>query len=127
MMLFLVLLVTIFRKQWVAKAVFWTLNFSIIGLAFGSQGHWTGLVGTALIATIIIICIGRFGLLAMVSFQVFFDLSFHNALSANISSWYFGNTIFAAVVIIGLAIYGFYISLAGQKVFEAKFLKDAED
>ena len=126
-MLFLVLLVTIFRKQWLAKAVFGTLNFSIIVLAFGSQGHWTGWIGTALIATIIIFCIGRFGLLAMISFQVFFDLSFHNALSANISSWYFGNTIFSAVVILGLAIYGFYTSTAGQKVFEAKFLKDVED
>ena len=127
MMLFLVLLVTIFRKQWLAKAVFGTLNFSIIVLAFGSQGHWTGWIGTALIATIIIICIGRFGLLAMISFQVFFDLSFHNALSANSSNWYFGNTIFSAVVILGLAIYGFYISTAGQKVFEAKFLTDVED
>ncbi|MBA3694409.1 MAG: hypothetical protein H0W77_13400, partial [Acidobacteria bacterium] len=126
MLLFLVLLVTIFRKQWLAKAVFWTLNFSIIGLAFGSQGHWTGLVATALIATIIIVCIGRFGLLAMVSFQVFFELSFHNAITANVSSWYFGNTIFAAVVLLGLAIYGFYTSLAGQKIFEAKFLKDVE-
>ena len=127
MMLFLVLLVTIFRKQWLAKVVFGTLNFSIIVLAFGSQVHWTGWIGTALIATNIVICIGRFGLLAMISFQVFFDLSFHNALSANPSSWYFGNTIFAAVVILGLAIYGFYISTAGQKVFEAKFLKDVED
>jgi hypothetical protein len=29
-------------------------------------------------------------------------------------------------VLLGLAIYGFYISLAGQKIFEAKFLKDVE-
>ncbi|CAN5558524.1 hypothetical protein BH10ACI1_BH10ACI1_03160 [soil metagenome] len=127
MLLFLVLLVTIFRKQWLAKAVFWTLNFLIIGLAFGSQGHWTGWIGTALIATAVIVCIGRFGLLAMVSFQVFFDLSFHNALSANPSIWYFGNTIFAAVVILGLAIYGFYISTAGQKIFEANFFKNIEN
>ncbi|MDQ3180500.1 MAG: hypothetical protein M3Q33_08270, partial [Acidobacteriota bacterium] len=125
-LLFLVLLVTIFRKQWLAKAVFGTLNFSIIVLAFGSQGHWTGWIGAALIATIIIICIGRFGLLAMISFQVFFRLSFHNAITANPSSWYFGNTIFTAVVIIGLAIYGFYISLAGQKIFEGKFLEENE-
>lgn len=123
-LLFLVLLVTIFRKQWLAKLVFWMLIFSILGLAFGSEGHWTALIATALIAAIIIVCIGRFGLLAMVSFQVFFDLSFHNAISANVSNWYFGNTIFAAIIILGLATYGFYISLAGQPIFSGKILEE---
>ncbi|CAN5434612.1 hypothetical protein BH20ACI1_BH20ACI1_15930 [soil metagenome] len=126
LLLLLVLLVTIFRKQWLAKAVFWTLNFSILGLAFGSAGHWTGWISTALIASIIIFCIGRFGLLAMVSFQVFFELSFHNAISANVSNWYFGNTIFAAIIILGLAIYGYYTSLAGQTVFQGNVLKEMD-
>jgi hypothetical protein len=53
-------------------------------------------------------------------------MSFHNPITANFSSWYFGNTILSAVVILGLAIYGFYTSLAGQKIFEAKLLKDFE-
>ncbi len=125
-LLFLILLVTIFRKQWLATVVFWTLYFLILGLSFASRGHWTAWLGPALIATIMVVCISRFGLLAMVSFHVFFTLTLHNPITANFSSWYFGNTIFAAVVIIGLAIYGFYTSLAGQKIFEAKFLKDVE-
>jgi uncharacterized membrane protein len=102
------------------------LYFLILGLAFASGGHWIAWLWTGSIATIIVVCVSRFGLLAMVSFQVFFTLTLHNAISANISSWYFGNTIFAAVVLLGLAIYGFYTSLAGQKIFEAKFLKDVE-
>ena len=125
-LLFLVLLVTIFRKQWLATIVFWTLYFSVLGLAFASGGHWIGWLGIALNATIMVVCISRFGLLAVVSFQVFFTLSFHNPITAKFSSWYFGNTIFAVVVLLGLAIYGFYISLAGQKIFEAKFLNDVE-
>ncbi len=63
----------------------------------------------------------------MISFQFFFDLSFHNSVSANSSSWYFGNTIFAGVVLLGLAIYGFYTSLAGQKIFAEKILRDIEN
>ncbi len=62
----------------------------------------------------------------MISFHTFFHISFHDAITANVSSWYFGNAIFSAVVLLGLAIYGFYTSLAGQKIFEAKFLKDVD-
>jgi serine/threonine-protein kinase len=125
-LLFLILLVTIFRKQWLAIAVFWMLHSLILGLAFASAGHWILWLGSLLIATAAVVCIARFGLLAMVSFQVFFTLTFHNAISANFSSWYFGNTIFAAVALLGLASYGFYTSLAGQKILGANFLRDVE-
>ncbi len=125
-LMLLILMVTIFRKQWLATAAFWTLNFLVVGLAFGREGHWLGWLGAALIATLHIVGIARFGLLAMISFITFFELSFHNAITADFSSWYFGNTILAAVVMIGLAIYGFHTSLAGQKIFEGKFLKDVE-
>lgn len=125
-LLLLVLLVTLFRKQWLAIIVFWMLNFSILGLFFAGEGDWASLFGTALIAAITIVCIARFGLLATISFFSFFHLSFHTAISANVSSWYFDNTIFAAIVLLGLATYGFYTSLAGQRIFEAKFLKDID-
>ncbi len=112
-LLFLVLLVTIFRKQWLAMFVFWAIYFLINGLFFASSGHWLFWLAPALIAAINVTCIARFGLLATISFFVFFFLTFHNPITANVSSWYFGNTIFAAVVLLGLAIYGFYTSLAG--------------
>ncbi len=126
-LLFLVLLVTIFRKQWLAIFVFWAMYFLIMGLAFASSGHWLFWLGPALIAAIVVICIARFGLLATISFYVFFFLTFGNPITANVSSWYFGNTIFAAVVLLGLAVYGFYTSLAGQKIFEGNILRDIEN
>lgn len=126
-LLFLVLLVTIFRKQWLATAVMWTMIFSVLGLAFASRGgHWIFWSGPALIAAIIVVCISRYGLLAMISFQVFFELTFHNAISANFSSWYFGNTIAAVIVLMGLIIFGFHTSLAGQKIIDPRFLSDGE-
>jgi hypothetical protein len=123
-LLLLILLVTLFRKQWLATAVFWILLFSVESLAFRRGAHWSDLLGTALISTITIVGIARFGLLAMISRSLFFDLSFHNAITSDFSSWYFGNTIFAAVVLFGLAIYGFYISVAGQKVFQRTLLEE---
>ena len=126
-LLFLILLVTIFRKQWLATAILWALYFVVLGLAFASSsGHWIVWFFPALIAAIAVVCISRLGLLAMISFGIFFELSFHNAITANFSSWYFGNTIFSAVVLLGLAIFGFYTSLAGIPIFRGRFLSDAE-
>ncbi len=123
-LLLLVLLVIVFRKQWLATIVFWILLFSIIGLAFGTGGHWADLLGAALTATITVVTLARFGLLAMISRAIFFHLSLHNPVTSDFSSWYFGNTIFAAVVMSGLAIYGFYTSLAGQPLLKRKLVED---
>lgn len=124
LLLLLILLVTIFSKQWLATAVFWILIMSVESLAFSSGANWIGSLGTALISTITVVGIARFGLLAMISRAIFFELSFHNAITSDFSSWYFGNTIFAAVVLFGLAIYGFYISLAGQRMFKRTLLEE---
>jgi hypothetical protein len=123
-LLLLVLLVAILRKQWLAIAALWAVYFSFFGLSFASSEHWTTWLWVVAIATLMVVCISRFGLLAMVSSQVFFHLTFFNVLTANVSSWYFGNTIFAAVVLLGLAIYGFYTSLAGQPLLKGKLLVD---
>jgi len=124
LLLLLILLVTIFRKQWLATAVLWILLFSVTGLTFGGGGRWADLLGVALITTIAVVGLARFGLLAMISRAVFFELSFLNAITDDFSSWYFGNTIFAVVVLFGLAIYGFYTSLAGQPLLKGKLLED---
>ncbi|MGQ0763340.1 MAG: serine/threonine-protein kinase [Acidobacteriota bacterium] len=123
-LLLLVLLVIVFRKQWLAATVFWILLFSVIGLAFGTGANWADLLGATSSAVITVVVLARFGLLAMISRAIFFDLSLHNAITADFTSWYFGNTIFSAVVLFGLAIYGFYISLAGQPFFKSKLLED---
>ncbi len=123
-LLLLILLVTIFRKQWLATAVFGILLLLVQALAFGRGAHWAGLLGTALISAIVVVGVARFGLLAAISRAVFFELSLHNPITSDFSSWYFGNTIFAAVVLFGLAIYGFYVSVAGQKLFQRTLLEE---
>jgi hypothetical protein len=45
-------------------------------------------------------------------------------ITTNFSLWYASATIFALTVIVGLTVYGFYTSLAGQSLFHDKFLQD---
>ena len=125
-MLLLVLVVTIFRKRWLAIAVCWLAYFSVLSLFFAVGGHWTAWIGIPAISTITLICIARFGLLATVSFYLFFHLSFHFPITTDVSRWYFAQTIFSAVVLLGLAAFGFYTSLAKQSIFGGRIFRDVE-
>jgi hypothetical protein len=67
----------------------------------------------------------RFGLLASV-FLNFFYSGFHFLpIVLGSSAWYAGYSLAYPLVLIAVAVYGFVISLAGQRVFSEKFL-DAE-
>jgi serine/threonine-protein kinase len=121
----LLLLLTVLRKKSLAIAAFWLIYLIpwLIGAIYGS---WLPLVGGVLAATLVTIAVARFGLLALYIYFLFQALSFNHTITSDFSSWYAKNTLFVFVVIMSVAIYGFYTSLAGQKIFEAKFLKDVE-
>jgi hypothetical protein len=119
----LLLLLTVLRKKWLAIAAMW-LFIVLVDIANGDQ--WIFWLKLFLEATIITLAAARFGLLALYSFFLFVALSSGFPITSDFSSWYAGSTLFTFVVIMSLAIYGFYTSLAGRKVFEAKFLKDVE-
>jgi serine/threonine-protein kinase len=120
----LLLLLTILRKKWLAIAAMWLFIF-LVDIANGDQ--WIFWVDLFLTATIITLAAARFGLLALYSFFLFAALSSGFPITSDFASWYAGSTLFVFVVLMSLAIYGFYTSLAGQKIFEAKFLKEVEE
>jgi len=123
--LFLVLLLyVLFRKQWLAAAGLWALQFIITGLAFIAGGPWYGWLSVVMVATIYAVAAVRFGLLTLVSLQLFFELSYHTPLTSRFSAWHAGPTIFVLVTMIGLAVYGFYTSRAGQPLLRMKMLQD---
>jgi serine/threonine-protein kinase len=121
----LLLLLTALRKKRLAIAALW-LIFLVPDVVSAIYGSWLPLVGDALIATLVTIAVARFGLLALYSYFLFFAVSIGNPITSDFSSWYAKSTLFPFVVIMSFAIYGFYTSLADQKIFEAKFLKDVE-
>lgn len=93
------------KKCLVCQAVLWFLHFLVLGL---------------------IVPLMRFGMLAFVAYYIFFNLTHVFLLTTDVSAWYFNATVFSAVVIIGLAAYGFYTSIAGQPVLQSKMFKELE-
>ena len=121
----LLLMLVVLRKKWLAASAMWLL-IVILGIDLESSHHWILWLDLALTATIITLAAARFGLLALYSFFLFSVVSSTFPITSDFSSWYAGSTLFVFIVIMSLTVYGFYISLAGQKIFEAKFLKDVE-
>jgi hypothetical protein len=85
---------------------------------------WHLIISNVLIATLLTVTTARFGLLAAITWHFFFSLSFFWPLTTNFSLWYSTSAIFALTIMVGLAVYGFYISLAGQKLFGEGLLKE---
>jgi hypothetical protein len=121
----LLLLLTVLRKKRLAIGALWLLILApnVVSAIYGS---WLPLIGDVVLATLVTIAIARFGLLALYSYMLFFAVSFGNPITSDFSSWYARSTLFSFVVIMGFAAYGFYTSLAGQKIFETKFFRDVE-
>ncbi|HEX8148621.1 MAG TPA: hypothetical protein VF591_15680 [Pyrinomonadaceae bacterium] len=102
------------RKKWLAVAALWLFIF-LVNIDFATSHLWIFWLDLVLTATLITLAAARFGLLALYSFFLFAALSYGFPITSDFSSWYAGNTLFVFVVIMGLAIYGFHTSLAGQK------------
>lgn len=117
--LFLLLLFQIIlRRDWLAAAALWVVIFVLEALFFASVGPRFFWVTSVLIATVSVICAARFGLLATIASNLFFNLSFFYPLSSDLSVWYTSAAFFPVVITLALAIYGFYTSLGGQTVFK---------
>ncbi|HEY9405605.1 MAG TPA: serine/threonine-protein kinase [Pyrinomonadaceae bacterium] len=121
----LLLLLTVLRKKWLAIVAMW-LFIIILNMDWASRHQWIFWFHLLLTATLITLAAARFGLLALYSCFLFAALSSGFPITSDFSSWYAGSTLFVFFVVMGLSIYGFYTSLAGQKIFEAKFLNEVE-
>ncbi|MBS1813171.1 MAG: serine/threonine protein kinase [Acidobacteria bacterium] len=108
------------RRDWIAASVF---VFLLMGVAvLGLPSPWFVTIpsmGFVFLAYFLVA--RRYGLLA------FFIVDFCGItlnLSANVSAWYFGNTVFFSAMLLFLAIYAFHMALGGQKVFTGKLLEE---
>jgi serine/threonine protein kinase len=121
-MLMLLLFSIVLRKERLAIALFWLMIVAFQGLA--SSNLTTGLIDAALGSAIFLFILVRFGLLASIFAEFFILLGVLYPLTSDFSAWYSGVTIFALAIGLGLAIYGFYVSLAGQPLFRGGLLQD---
>jgi serine/threonine-protein kinase len=107
------------RKRWLAALIIWfvwlVLNVNSPSLA----AYICGAIGSALALYVIL----RYGLLTGYLCFLFANVVSDNATTTNFSLWYGPeSTIFALTICIGLIAYGFYTSLAGQKIFQGQLL-----
>jgi serine/threonine-protein kinase len=115
----LLLLTIVLRRRWIAVLVLF-LMFS----AFGGIGPGTGiaLIVGAGSAAIMVFVLVRFGLLASIIQTIFFLLLLMVPIVLDRSAWYFTNSVLFVLAPAVLAVYGFYISLAGRRVFSDRLL-----
>lgn len=119
----LLLLLTVLRKKWLAIPALWLIY--LIPYVVSARGEpWVFLLSPLLMATVWAITATRMGMLALYSFFLFSSLIRANPITNDFSSWYAGSTFFVLAVLMGLATFGCYTSLAGQKVFKGKLLAD---
>ena len=122
--LFLLLfLFIILRRKWLAALAGWIFYACLLSLALSDKARISLLF--AITASLLIVgVLYRYGLLAMISAMFFFHAWVFLPITSDLSAWYAGDFALALVIYVALALYSFYISLAGQPLFRGKLLED---
>ena len=107
----------LFRRPWVAYLVAYT-----VGLVFAGLGDTPAqLVTAALMCLMVLIILTRLGLFAF-WVAIAFSNWFNYTLTINPESWFFPGSAVTMLAFAALAVYGFWVSLGGQKVFRGGVL-----
>jgi hypothetical protein len=118
----LFLLRALLRQEW-AAAVAWVLLFSVFAGAF-SEFSLVALVGALIFSGLAVFVMIRFGLLALVTNFVVYNILQNYPLTTHGSAWYAGISLTGILLMAALASYGFYTSLGGRPVFGGGVLED---
>jgi serine/threonine-protein kinase len=119
----LLLLHIIFRrKEWMAIGVAWLLLTA--SCVIGGRFFLINLIFGAMFSALLIGVATRFGLLAVTTTLFMTSFLGNSPMTTDFSVWYAPSSIFALAACVALIVYGFYISLAGEKVFREKLLPE---
>ena len=117
--LLLLLLSLPLKRGWLAAVALWLL-FMLPSLLSINSASLVGLLLSGITWALVVFVIARLGLLAMASVQFFYFMGSFYPYTRDFSAWYAGSTIFALLVCIAFAVYGFYTSMAGQPLFRGE-------
>ncbi|MCI0350704.1 MAG: hypothetical protein L0Z53_14870 [Acidobacteriales bacterium] len=108
------------RRDWLAVVLF-TLVYVVPGFYIG---NWRFVVLQILLIGLIAVFMMRYGLVAVAVFN-FADLALSTfPVTLNFSMWYAGIGLAPLVAVLSLAVFAFYTSLGGQKLFQGSLLDD---
>jgi serine/threonine-protein kinase len=121
--LFLLLLFAVLlRRERLALGSVWAL-LTLFGTLVGNPGI-TALPGAAISAALVLFVLYRYGMVALCSLMFVTHLWVFYPMTTELTAWYAFDFVIGLAICVGLAVYGFYTSLAGQSLFGGKFLPD---
>jgi len=106
------------RKEWLAGIVFVAIWATMKTL--GSDYPWIDGSTWTLLYAVAAIVVFRFGFVALAVGLFVTDMLLNVPLTLDLSAWYAGNTLLPLLIIAGLAVWGFYSALAGQKLWKTE-------
>ena len=121
MILFMGLLL---RRKSLGVAAVCLIGTAII-IAFASNQSAFGIGINIFITNFFILGAARFGVLAAISASMFSSI-IHRAVTTDLTAWYASEFVLYMLFLTALAIFGFYTSTAGQKLWQGKLLGDGD-
>jgi hypothetical protein len=113
--LILVILRLVLRRTWLTIVVFLALAIAAFWPALASPV--LHLIYMALSVAVLLGVLFRSGFLSLVVTSSVWFLLIGIPITYQVSSWIFGGTVMALAIVLGLAIYGLRIALAGRPLF----------
>ena len=104
------------RKPWLAALAFVAIWVAI--KTFDSHHPWIDIPTYIAIYGIAAFVVLRFGFIALAVGMFTADLTLNIPITTHFSSWYMGGSLFVLLTVTGMAIWGFYTALAGQKLWK---------
>jgi serine/threonine-protein kinase len=105
------------------RAAFGAWALFVTAITLGGSHPYVMLFSGALAACYIFVA-SRFGMLALAVAQFVYFMVLFYPYTTDLSDWYAGVTLFAASVVVALAVYGFRASLGGTPLFRGGLLED---
>jgi hypothetical protein len=110
----------LFRKTWIAAILF----IVITSVSFSTIGESTVQISLVLAAVVHVFVIFRFGILAWMVEQLFYNLLCLFPITMDLSAWYSGIGLTGLAILLALALYAFYASLGSRPMFGRASLED---
>lgn len=102
------------------------LFFAAQTLFFVLTLHWLIAVAALISSAALVIALWRYGLLGVIAMSFFFYPAWVYALTFDSSRFYFPTSVLAIIITLGIAVFAFYVSIAGQPILGAKAIGETD-
>jgi hypothetical protein len=119
----LLFLSMLLRRDWLGIGVGWLLLSALLVLlgSYRSPLSWPFAVA---VCALYVTLVARFGMLALLVSIIFHHLLVFFPITPDLTAWHATPFIIDLLLLVALALYGFRISLGGQRLLRGSFLED---